>query len=315
VFTIIHGTERLLVQETIHAIEYAYRQGSGGELPLRLEGKTLDFSELSAALKTVGMFGAARCVIVEEGLERLIKQEKEKKLIELIGELGAESHLVMVERALDRRRGVVKKILELAKVITAEPVSGGEAIPWLQRRAQTNGIKLDNAAAVQLVGYVGSDLGRLDQELAKLSLFAGDEPISPQMIDQLCARESEENVFALTDAVAAGQTQSALRCLQENLRAGVHPLQLMMLLVSHFRRLCFAAGLPPAQAKAQLTEKLKVHSFPAGKIQQQARVWQPRQLAKLYSLLAQYDLEIKKGHIEADVALEQFVMLAAGRRD
>ncbi|PJF45960.1 MAG: hypothetical protein CUN48_16235, partial [Candidatus Thermofonsia Clade 3 bacterium] len=65
----------------------------------------------------------------------------------------------------------------------------------LQRRARQRGIAIDGGAVALLCNFVGPNLRQLDNELEKLSLYAGGRPITQQDVRTMVADASEEMIW------------------------------------------------------------------------------------------------------------------------
>ncbi len=93
-----------------------------------------------------------------------------------------------------------------------EPPDPADVTGWLTRRGKSAYEKaITPPAAALLLELVGPDLSRLDGELAKLSLYALNAPaITPEMVDLLVGFQHEQQVWALIDALSAGNAAAAL---------------------------------------------------------------------------------------------------------
>ena len=97
-------------------------------------------------------------------------------------------------------------------VILCQPMKEDEVPRWLTQHARTEFAKtIDAQAAIRLAELVGTDLGRLESELAKLALFADKQTaITTAMVDELVGFQHEQVVWSLIDALAAGNAKEAL---------------------------------------------------------------------------------------------------------
>ena len=73
-------------------------------------------------------------------------------------------------------------------------------------------LSLSPDAAQMLVDYVGADLGRLDNELAKLAIDADPrQPVTPEKIAGNVAFQAEQEMWELSNALSTGDAAQALR--------------------------------------------------------------------------------------------------------
>ncbi len=73
---------------------------------------------------------------------------------------------------------------------------------WVAERFKQAGARAEPDACAALVHLVGEDFHQLANEIDKLALWAGDEPIGQSEVELLVAAVAETPTFALTDAWA-----------------------------------------------------------------------------------------------------------------
>lgn len=97
-------------------------------------------------------------------------------------------------------------------VIFCQPMKEEEVPRWLTQHARADfGKTLEPLAAMRLAELVGSDLARLESELAKLALFSDKQSaITTTMVDELVGFQHEQVVWGFIDALAAGNAKEAL---------------------------------------------------------------------------------------------------------
>ena len=108
---------------------------------------------------------------------------------------------------------------------------------WCSQWCQAeHGKAISAEAARLLVELVGTDMGLLDQELAKLAVFVGEgKKIDTGDVDRLVGHSREESVWKLFDLIGVGQTAAALAHLDRLLTQGEEPLALLGAMASKLR--------------------------------------------------------------------------------
>ena len=81
---------------------------------------------------------------------------------------------------------------------------------WVADRFRQAGARAEPEACAALIHLVGEDFHQLANEIDKLALWAGDEPIGEHEVEQLVAAVAETPTFALTDAWAQRDTGRTL---------------------------------------------------------------------------------------------------------
>src|SRR6202000_3291593 len=83
---------------------------------------------------------------------------------------------------------------------------------WAIDRAKNeHQVTLSFDGAKMLADLIGDDLGRMDNELAKLALASKDGKIGPQDIGTSVAFQREQQMSELTNALAAGRPAEAMK--------------------------------------------------------------------------------------------------------
>lgn len=91
------------------------------------------------------------------------------------------------------------------------PLKRNELPRWIAARARTRGLALDGDAVALLAERTEGNLLASAQEIDKLVLMGEQGALKADRLDALLAEQSRLDVFALTDAVLAGDAQRALR--------------------------------------------------------------------------------------------------------
>ncbi|MCD6163232.1 MAG: DNA polymerase III subunit delta [candidate division Zixibacteria bacterium] len=140
------------------------------------EGRGLDAALLINAASSPP-FGSPLRVVLLRGIDKV--SPKGLKLIEnFIGSIPDYTTLVMLynKEKVDKRKKFFKAIFSNKNscVEFKEPKPAAAA-EYAEKYARKSGITINTEAAAYLVETVGCDIGRLEQELEKLSLYAGEK--------------------------------------------------------------------------------------------------------------------------------------------
>ena len=131
--------------------------------------------------------------------------------------------------------------------------------------AQRLGFRLEPAAARVLVDRMGASPVRLQHELERLALWAGDGgEVTAADLEAMIADTSEAAVWSLSDALLERDPAAALRIAERLIDQGENVTGLIYGLASRLRSACAAAGqleegIPPKQVESSL----KMHPYAA----------------------------------------------------
>jgi DNA polymerase-3 subunit delta len=168
-----------------------------------------------------------------------------------------------------------------------------------------------------LVDLVGTEMGLLDQELAKLATYAGSNSrIDEADVDQLVGQSRAENTWKIFDLIGAGQIGAALTMLDRLLDQGEEPLRLLGAFSMQLRRLAQAARLySQSTSLPDALEQAGVPPFGRRSAEQQVRHLGRRRLDMIFDWLLETDLGLKgSSQLPPRTLLERLVVqLARGR--
>lgn len=100
------------------------------------------------------------------------------------------------------------------------------------------GCTLGRREAALLVERVGSNLGRLQLEIAKAATWlGGGGPLTAEVLEEVCSLLAEAEVWTLTDALVTGNADRALETAHRLMEDGEPPHKLLSMVAWQFRQL------------------------------------------------------------------------------
>jgi DNA polymerase-3 subunit delta len=343
---VLFGEEPLLKREALERIRAAVLPEEDAELSLtKFDGRQVELREVLDELATVSMFGGGRRMVVVEEADDFVSAHR-PELEDYCDKPRKASVLVLVLDSWPATTRLYKKLAQVGLQINCNlPRArfGNEAdedavVRWLVSRAQRqHHVGFGDGAAELLLEIVGPQLGRLDQELAKLALLAqpqalpggGQEPqrtkdkgqgttITRELIEQSVGGWRAKTAWAMIDLAAGGNAAAALVELDRLLLAGEEPIALLAMMGASLRRLA-AATRVVEEAEAQrrrmtLSAALKeagVKPFAVEKAERQLRQLGRERAKQLYRWLLEADLALKGGRssgISQRLVLEEFIV-------
>lgn len=98
-------------------------------------------------------------------------------------------------------------------IIQVWSLDGQALIQWLQRRAQKRGLQIVPEGIKVLASRIEGNLLAAAQEIEKLYILYGNDPIAKHDVEQAVADSARFDVFKLTDCILAGQMNRAVKVL------------------------------------------------------------------------------------------------------
>jgi DNA polymerase-3 subunit delta len=228
------------------------------------EGRGMpDHEALLAAIPAMSLMESRRYLLAD-GVERWRDRQLEA-VAAAVADLPPDLTLVLIARA--------KAPAKLAKAVRAaagevhefEAPKAREMPRALVAEAQRLGFRLEPAAARLLVDRMGANPVRLQSELERLLLWAGDGgEVGVADLEAMVADTSEAAVWSLSDALVEGDPAKALRTGERLIEQGENVTGLIYGIASRLRQACAAAAqLEEGIAPKQVESSLKMHPYAA----------------------------------------------------
>ncbi|HMF10710.1 MAG TPA: DNA polymerase III subunit delta [Gemmataceae bacterium] len=310
---VLHGDEDFLKRQVLAALRERVLGGDANAFGLSThEGDKADFASIRSELETLPFLSPRRLVVVDKADPFVTRHRA--ALEKYVGNQASAGVLVLDVTSWPANT-------KLAKALPGDATITCKALPvqrlpeWCIRRAESAYAKqLLATAAKLLVDLVGAEMGQLDQELAKLAVYAGDaKRIEAEDVDKLVGHSRAENVWIIFDAISNGRSAEALTILDRLFQQGEAPLGLLGAFGSQLRPLAQAyrlteQGVPLPAA----LERAGVPPFRLRSAEQQLRHLGGRRAERLFDWLLEADLGMKgSSQLPERTQLERLVVQLA----
>ncbi|MBJ7496634.1 MAG: DNA polymerase III subunit delta [Gemmataceae bacterium] len=293
---VITGSEDYLRRKAGKALKQLILAGNEDLGLASFVGDKTSFAEVREELTTLSFFGGKRLAWVEQADDFV---SKNRPALEKYFQSPSTNGVLILETSSWPSNTKLSKMLAKDGLITCEAPSRKETlVAWCISQAKNIHEKpLANDAATLLVELIGPELGRLDQEIAKLACYAADNPkISAKDVDMLVGQGHVEKVWVLFDHIGQGNPRAAFQLLFELFEQGEEPMKLLGAFSSHLRKLAYA-GRFAMQDKpmAFALEKAGFFSFTKTSAEAQLRRIGRKKINKILTWLIETDTGMKGG--------------------
>ena len=315
-----YGADTYRLRQKINSVigQYQAKHSSGlnlGKFDLAQEG---EFAKLKDFLGAYSMFAEKKLAVAGNALEvdmpddflNHLSADKESFLF-------LNQSLVLSEERKTKSKylfkgkntsAIFEKLRKYAVNEEFDLLSGAKLENWLKKEIANKGSQIEPAAVKKLILFVGADLWRLANETDKAGKL-----IIVQDVDSLVGAEVVSDIFKTVDALGQRQKALAFKLLHQHLEQGESEIYLFSMLAYQFRNLLLVKDQLERGAQFNaLAAKLKIHPFVLRKSFDQAKNFSLSALKKIYSRLAEIDIQIKSGRIEPRVALDLVAQEIAG---
>jgi len=313
---VLYGSERHLMHAAQHALVKSLL-GDDDDDDLgetRFNGKDTELQAVTDELRTVSMWGDRRVVIVEMADEFV--SNNRAALERYVDSPAKKSVLILTVGKWPKNTRLAKKVAKTGLAVECSELKGAALSRWLVTAARDEfGKQLSSEAATLMVNLAGSQLGMLNQELAKLTSYVGaNERITPDDVRKLVGGWKAETTWTMINAVRDGKMDVAFECLEKLLIAGEAPQRILGGINFVFRKVAHATEY--ARAGIKLSGALrKAGVFPndvAATERYLRRIGRPK-AERLLANLMTADNHMKGGsRIPERIQLEQLLVTLGG---
>lgn len=272
------------------------------------------WSAFVEAARDEGLFSQKRCVIVDN-IASLTEDEREKmrKWIDSERAKNEDVLCIFTDNKPDKRTALFKALQKNARSQEFTPLSGVEVVRFAHEWVRKRNARVSFGAGVieAIAEGCGSDLFRLENELEKLSAWAGEGgTVTLEQVREMSEAGVFEEVFGALDALGNGDKKNALRLLRRQLRRGEHAIKLLSTCAYQIRTMllvgeCLQNGVSDP---GMVSREAKIHPFVAKKTIACMRTFGMMRAQKAFALLGRFDIAVKTGKMDAELAVEEFVL-------
>ena len=225
-----HGPEDVLKDEATRAIldraldpsvrDFNFDQRSAGQL---------DAETLHALCNTLPMLAERRLVVLRDIETWKRKTSARAEFLRYLEHPSPETVVILVQGSAED--GEDKELAKGAYTVRFDALLPERASRWVVHHAGKLGLTLEPDAVEHLVRSVGTDLGPLASELAKLASLPGDQPLTVVQVGDLVGVRSGETQWDWRSAVLDDESGRAVSLLPALLsQPGVSGVKLVSLL-------------------------------------------------------------------------------------
>ena len=200
-----------------------------------LYGKSTDLNVLINELKSFPMGSEKRLVVLKEAQDF----KKLEALCPYFENPNPSTIFVICHkyRKYDSRKKSLKLIVKKGSIFLSDKIKEYQLNEWIQRYVTGRGFSLNSKATMLLNEFLGNDLGRIVNEVEKLSIiYPKGTALDEKHIEENIGISKDYNLFELTNAVAAQDIHKAYKIIHyfEMNPKAVHLTQIVSSLFTFF---------------------------------------------------------------------------------
>ncbi len=276
-----------------------------------LYGDRADLETIAVALMTLPLMGS-RFVALRQ--PEKLKEDVQKGVAELLGDIPPQTYFVVVSDAPDMRKtlfAALKKQGDVEALGVGSKRDGSRARPELMDAAaglaKARSVELSREALAAFVDFIQDDTSRMVNELEKLSLRYADQKLEPRQVLESLGGERALTAFALEGALRERRIGRAIAELRRSLAQGERPEVLVGQLAGELRSLLRARAL----LDSGLDESSAIKAFGGGRgyfVVPRARNFRRGELVRAIRQLGRVDVDAKTGQGDPAAGLERMLL-------
>ncbi|MCX2680810.1 DNA polymerase III subunit delta [Galbibacter sp. EGI 63066] len=259
-----------------------------------LYGRDVSIDEIVSNAKRYPMMAERQVVIVKEA-QHLSRTIEKLEAYALQPQPTTVLVICYKYKKIDKRKKLYKAISKTGLIYESKKLYENQVGDWIRRVLAGRKYTISPKAAQMLVEFLGTDLGKINNELEKLQLIIPQgQEITPQHIEENIGISKDYNNFELRKAIGERNVVKATRIVNyfaQNPKD--NPLVVTVsLLYNFFSQLLQYHGLKD-HSKSSVASALKINPYFVGEYQTAARNYPMKQSSRIIAHLRDVDVKSK----------------------
>jgi DNA polymerase III delta subunit len=209
---LVHGKDAFLRLDVTARVRRALAVAHGEVDALSFDGQSAAVADVLDECRSFGLMQQHKLVVVDNA-DQLVK-EAARPLMERYAEKPVEEATLLLRAERWNPGNLDKRLAEVGVILKCDGVSAGEAVVWIGANCkERHRAAIDRAAAQLLVDRLGADLGRIDSELGKLAVSAGDK-ITVELVAEMVGLSRQEDPWSIQSVLISGDPGAIVRQLR-----------------------------------------------------------------------------------------------------
>lgn len=197
-------------------------------------------------------------------------------------------------KTIDKRTKFYKALKKSSLLLEFKKLYENKIPDWIDSHAREMGMTIDTKSKFMMTEFLGSDLGRIHNELNKLKVISPDGKITPEIVERNIGISKDYNNFELRNAL---ETRNAPKAFQIAKYFSENPrdnklLVTLGILYGAFSNIIVYHTLAD-KSQQNVAKELKIHPFFAKDASVAAKSYPLKKATRIISLLRDTDVKSK----------------------
>lgn len=209
---VLQGKDAFLRLDATARIRRALGAAHGEVEVISFDGQGDAVADVLDECRSFGLMQQHKLIVVDNA-DQLVK-ESARPLMERYAEHPCEEATLLLRAERWNTGKLDKLIAQVGVVCKCDGVGAPDAAAWIGRNCKArHGTTIDRPAAQLLVDRLGPDLGRIDSELGKLAVSAG-EKITTDLVAEMVGVTRQEDPWSIQSVLLSGDPTAILHQLR-----------------------------------------------------------------------------------------------------
>ncbi len=309
---LFYGNENYLKEDILKKLRNRLIDPAYRELNYKVfYGEKLSINEVINDLYTLPLISKHKLVVIKEA-EKINKND-ETKLIDYFNRLNLKnifSTLIIIYKEGRPNKELVTAIKRIGIAANFGITDKAKLVLWIKSKFRQSNKKITQEGLFYLQSIIGSDLGRLFNEIEKIDIYTKDKKVIEKEDVMISIGGSESvNIFKVLDSIGDKDIKKAIDGLVKLNQGNLHHLSIFAMIYRQIKlilqtKLLLAGGLNFKEVE----KELKLPYFVVEKMIRQSKKYTFKEICKSYELLNIADLAFKDSQQEPKIILEELVI-------
>jgi len=251
----------------------------------------LDANELQNVLFGTSLFQSTRCSVISN-VKGLLPSAR-KIMNNYLKQAEASNVLILTAEEIDGRNAFYKRIQATATVMMTNSPFESEIPGWIRQYTAKLDRVIDVNAINELIRYVGSDMGKLSNEIDKVHIYLPeDHAITRDDIRKVSGYSKTHSIDQMLEAIGQRNKSTAVAICKNLIENGISDVYLIIAMYQYIWKLIL------------LKDQRLINSSDLSK---QVRVYRPKQLEQLKFIASRFTLTQLRKAVNALVEADRRV--------
>lgn len=298
----LSGSNEYLISNELHKLQTDFITTHGDMALEKLFGDEVDYQKIYDALTGLAFLSTQKMVVIRDPSAN--KQFVEKAEY-LLNNLADSTDVIFVESKIDKRSSLYKLLKKQTDYREFHESDINGLVNWLVDVAKDLSASISAADARFFIERLGTNQQMLFSELSKAVLY--DKNVTRKTIILTTEAIPQSTIFELLDSIFSGNSKRALALYAEQRALKVEPQQIISMLVWQFHIISLIKAAKQLTSD-QIARDAQINPYVVSKTTKIASKISLTQLRRMIHDLAQLDIRLKTESIDADEALQLYIL-------